>query len=170
MEEEEVDFKNKRRGNLYVLEEDEFIFYNKRKNNFEKILRQESVLINKLIAEEKLSKDKSILNSGDINKEYFPDLAYYWDNKPYIIKLIINKLKDDIEIAKKKSNKIKSNKLLNLTLNNISKSSFISNKSPLSSDKNFVIINEQGNNKTDDNNNSVGKKKLINNYLNMNKI
>ena len=85
-------------------------------------------------------------------------MAYYWDNKPYLIKLIINKIKDDIESAKK-TKKIKSNKSFNQTSSLKNTGSFISNISSLSSDKTLITINEQAKIKTEDNNYSISKNK-----------
>lgn len=153
---EEKKLNCKRRNNLFGLMEEEFIFYNKRQNNFEKISKQETNLIMKLIAEEKIEVDKTISNAGDITIEYFPDLAYYWDNKPYLIKLIINKIKDDIE-SSKKYKKIKANKeedyKLNHTRTNNSLYSSTNTFSTLSSNKK---INQQVNIHGEDNNILIG--------------
>jgi len=95
--------------------EEKILFYNSKENKFENILNERIIKTLKEITSEKAEMDKSINNSSpNLILEYFPDLLANAKNIPYLIKLIINKIKEDTEQIKK-SNKNKAN---NTTINN----------------------------------------------------
>jgi hypothetical protein len=123
--------------------EEKILFYNSKENKFENIQNERIIKTLKEITSEKAEMDKSINNSSpNLILEYFPDLLPYAKNIPYLIKLIINKIKEDTE-QMKKSNKNKAN---NTTINNT-----FTNKSA------FSCGHSNNNNYTSKTQNSVDK-------------
>ena len=95
--------------------EEKMLFYNSKQNKFENITNERIIKTLKELSSEKAEIDKSINNSSpNLILEYFPDLLPHAKNIPYLIKLVINKIKEDTEHLKKSSKY----KLNNTTINN----------------------------------------------------
>lgn len=94
--------------------EEKMLFYNSKQNIFQNICNEKIIKTLKELSSEKAEIDKSINNSSpNLILEYFPDLLPYAKNMPYLIKLIINKIKEDTEQMKK----LNKNKINNTTIN-----------------------------------------------------
>ena len=108
-------------------EEEEIIFYNSKLRNFKEISKEENYKNLKELAEEKADFDKIL-------------------NYPYMIKLIINKIKEDTENLKK-SDKAKANNSSNTINNTFTHKSNVSysqsnyNNSTTNSESGFNTVN-----------------------------
>jgi hypothetical protein len=90
--------------------EEEILFYNSKTSQFEGISKEKEINILKKLSNEKNEVDKSISINNDLIFEYFPEFVPYIKNYPYMLKLIINKIREETEYLKKNiKNKINSN-------------------------------------------------------------
>jgi len=133
------------------------VFYNFKLNLFEEISTE-----NKNKSLEELSKEKQEINKtldlcgNKIIFDYFPEFIPYSKNYPYLIKMIINKIKEESENLKKANKNKKNNPN---TDNTFSQKTEISYKNP--------SINQSSSKSSDKNSNQseyiylVGKNKIF---------